>query len=329
MPNKKQNRGDEPLNRHPTRDDTLRVPERPWGVSADGRSLWKNTHYKLILGAILTWVSTDQTLENVECLLNDQLFMSFKAKTEKQIDSRKKWLKEMVESFQPSLKKSEKEMEREIEIKTELSLFSRKYADWFRERYAINVSKLTAILRSIFRRNKITVEGKHTITENEYEGIMAMEEELGDYDIHLIPEFVTDTYNSFILNEFPGLAKIIPHTVKQAQATSSLGTADPKMAGGAVEALAVQIDGVDLGSETAAEIAKLCFTCARMPQMGKTKMCSVCKAIRYCSKECQKEDWERHKLQCKKSEKPPTVGSARPKSPEYDGGPAARFKSNL
>jgi len=33
---------------------------------------------------------------------------------------------------------------------------------------------------------------------------------------------------------------------------------------------------------------------------GKLKKCSGCNAIFYCSPECQKLDWKRHKHECKK-----------------------------
>jgi hypothetical protein len=35
------------------------------------------------------------------------------------------------------------------------------------------------------------------------------------------------------------------------------------------------------------------------PKKTKFKVCGKCKCIRYCSQECQKEDWSNHKLLCK------------------------------
>jgi len=43
-----------------------------------------------------------------------------------------------------------------------------------------------------------------------------------------------------------------------------------------------------------------CEKCARCGDRGKLKVCATCKSISYCSVECQKEDWKKHKLVCKK-----------------------------
>ena len=43
-----------------------------------------------------------------------------------------------------------------------------------------------------------------------------------------------------------------------------------------------------------------CSYCLKEEQIGVvTKVCSGCKLIRYCSRECQEYDWGDHKLQCK------------------------------
>ena len=45
-------------------------------------------------------------------------------------------------------------------------------------------------------------------------------------------------------------------------------------------------------------------TCANCPKQGKVK-CSVCKAVRYCGRECQKAHWKAHKKDCKKKSTAP------------------------
>lgn len=44
----------------------------------------------------------------------------------------------------------------------------------------------------------------------------------------------------------------------------------------------------------------LCGKCGKKPPLGKLLICSACKAISYCSKECQVADWRSHKVGCRK-----------------------------
>lgn len=41
-----------------------------------------------------------------------------------------------------------------------------------------------------------------------------------------------------------------------------------------------------------------CAKCRKFMCKHKIKRCSKCKQIRYCSKECQKADWDSHKSEC-------------------------------
>jgi hypothetical protein len=44
--------------------------------------------------------------------------------------------------------------------------------------------------------------------------------------------------------------------------------------------------------------SKTCRSCGVAPE--KLMACSSCKKVRYCSRECQKADWKRHKEECGK-----------------------------
>lgn len=43
-----------------------------------------------------------------------------------------------------------------------------------------------------------------------------------------------------------------------------------------------------------------CNYCHKTEEKEKFKRCSRCKKVLYCSKECQKEDWKKHKIECEK-----------------------------
>jgi len=45
-----------------------------------------------------------------------------------------------------------------------------------------------------------------------------------------------------------------------------------------------------------------CHSCGKLPPAGKKLMiCSQCRNVSYCNKECQKADWSNHKAYCKRS----------------------------
>jgi hypothetical protein len=42
-----------------------------------------------------------------------------------------------------------------------------------------------------------------------------------------------------------------------------------------------------------------CGTCRKaVPEVAELKICKICRAMHYCSKECQRTDWPRHKMKC-------------------------------
>jgi hypothetical protein len=43
-----------------------------------------------------------------------------------------------------------------------------------------------------------------------------------------------------------------------------------------------------------------CDTCKKRSSYTKMKKCSRCRSATYCSVECQKQDWNRHKATCQK-----------------------------
>jgi hypothetical protein len=45
-----------------------------------------------------------------------------------------------------------------------------------------------------------------------------------------------------------------------------------------------------------------CSCCFKMLVSGQKK-CSKCKQVTYCSEECQRKDWPKHKLDCREQEK--------------------------
>ncbi|KAI0367439.1 hypothetical protein BV20DRAFT_1037768 [Pilatotrama ljubarskyi] len=61
-------------------------------------------------------------------------------------------------------------------------------------------------------------------------------------------------------------------------------------------------DYMNMGpGESAYPLAGSCHCCERDETAGKDalKRCSACKLTRYCSTECQRKDWPRHKVACR------------------------------
>jgi hypothetical protein len=54
---------------------------------------------------------------------------------------------------------------------------------------------------------------------------------------------------------------------------------------------------------------RACFVCG---ESENTKRCATCKSVTYCGKECQSEDWPRHKSACvPRSKKAKKLGEKR------------------
>jgi hypothetical protein len=58
-----------------------------------------------------------------------------------------------------------------------------------------------------------------------------------------------------------------------------------------------------------------CVNCRRQDQL---KLCSRCRAVKYCSKECQISDWKAHKPICRKGGPPPVDLPARHQGPVHE-----------
>jgi hypothetical protein len=56
------------------------------------------------------------------------------------------------------------------------------------------------------------------------------------------------------------------------------------------------IEKTDMWSDSCVESMKCCAVC--QDRLKPLMQCSICKKVKYCSKECQKEDWKKHKLVC-------------------------------
>lgn len=69
------------------------------------------------------------------------------------------------------------------------------------------------------------------------------------------------------------------------------------------------------GSDGATKMLLMCAGCEETEtrDQKKFKVCSACRTVRYCSVECQRRHWPKHKRECVKAEKTP-LGSGRPAS---------------
>jgi hypothetical protein len=51
--------------------------------------------------------------------------------------------------------------------------------------------------------------------------------------------------------------------------------------------------------------AKRCFSCAK--ELSKISRCAACAVAIYCGRECQRQDWKRHKIECQTLQNPTAV----------------------
>jgi hypothetical protein len=60
------------------------------------------------------------------------------------------------------------------------------------------------------------------------------------------------------------------------------------------------IDKGDADAEMIRELRRVCGTCSLTPDKNKGKFnkCAACQAMYYCSVECQRVDWPKHKGEC-------------------------------
>jgi hypothetical protein len=58
------------------------------------------------------------------------------------------------------------------------------------------------------------------------------------------------------------------------------------------------IDKNDADAKTIRQLRRVCGTCGVTPDKGKFNKCGACQAMYYCSVECQRVDWPKHKGEC-------------------------------
>lgn len=90
---------------------------------------------------------------------------------------------------------------------------------------------------------------------------------------------------------FPDFKKdAIPLTKEEAQKMERLY----QVQGGVIPARGIKSGEHDVqGEQVRSGVCNKCMICVRY-----VKTCTRCKSTRYCSKECQKDDWKRHKAEC-------------------------------
>lgn len=86
--------------------------------------------------------------------------------------------------------------------------------------------------------------------------------------------------------------------------------------------------GTKAEKERGSEAVKACNFCGVWDSAEKTtlKKCSQCKAVSYCSKACQKQDWPKHKPACNTTPQPASIPSSSQASPKPGGANPCQFR---
>ncbi len=68
---------------------------------------------------------------------------------------------------------------------------------------------------------------------------------------------------------------------------------------GAIDFISAHITCECLSPSALAGATRTCATCKQQKPLAELKQCARCKAVEYCSVDCQKADWKKHKKRCK------------------------------
>lgn len=347
----------------PAIPDLLNLP--PWGVPADGRLLWQGVTWERLLAALRAAVpinpgiqinpgirvssghsgeetrlrfthfqmrTFDQLIARDEPLrcqtekLNSEVFVLDKRRqelldqvTKLKLIKKTKRVTSLMESKEAEINLSESRIQSLLSesraICIQLGDLGSADLDLFTDHISVLIYRLNTFFLSDVP--EMSPGADHATGNILGEKITATE--------NLIPDFLRETYYSFVLNEFPRIGD----AYRQIETANQPGQAGIETSH-PVEELPSAFDGLGLGPEAAAVIANTCRVCGLYSGEGKTWKCS-CKAVRYCSRKCQTDDWGDHKLTCTARKIPegqvpcqPLSDGAARQEQVYDGGPAAR-----
>ena len=302
----------------PSDDGDNPKPIKPWGESADGREIWTGATISLLMVAVRAARPISDApggaLHTPNAEIHDsarERYRRFTAGTAWQTNKRIESLKAMCQPIP--------DMERRI---TYLCLLNQKLEEMAqsnitKQRITDNKSKITQLRaesrelennrdREIDRScerdvvfiehvsalvlflRRIVVRGRKTMTSNEDAHLQKLTlqiEQLED-DVSV---FIRETYYSYILNEFPEIGDQVLSSVPHRCTEQFYEVGDDGSYHGSLDGAmgSLQID------------PKKCKRCGIRSDEGRTLKCSKCKVARYCSKQCQKDDWGDHKAECK------------------------------